>query len=63
MIIDMTGTTLVPGNGGRDCPGNGSCVNIECCCDECDYLQCCTESHDPLACKNCGQEACPRAGI
>ena len=29
-------SNLVPGNEGRNCPGNGTC------CDECDYLICCT---------------------
>ena len=41
MIIDITGTTLIPGNQGKDCPGNGMNPDIECCCDECDfYLEC-----------------------
>ena len=38
--------TLVPGNGGKDCPGNGEHHDkdgnlIECQCDECDYLLLC----------------------
>ena len=33
----------VPGNGGRNCPGNGNTEGVECCCDECDYLICCAE--------------------
>lgn len=31
---------LIPGNGGRDCPGNGY-GKKECACDECDYFLCC----------------------
>ena len=42
MIVDVTGIVLIPGNGGRDCPGNGE--TGECCCDECDYMiKCLTE--------------------
>ena len=41
MIVDVTGTELIPGNFGRDCPGNGEHRNIECCCEECNYyLRC-----------------------
>jgi len=48
MIIDVTGVELTPGNGGRDCKGNGLHYDengglIECCCDECDYAVCCLE--------------------
>jgi hypothetical protein len=41
MIIDVTGTKLIPGNHGKDCPGNGEHEGIECCCDECNYMLCC----------------------
>ena len=41
MILDITGVILLPGNGGKDCPGNGRFG--ECCCDECDYLMACME--------------------
>ena len=41
MIIDVTGEILIPGNGGRDCPANGTDPNVECCCEECDYLLSC----------------------
>lgn len=42
MLTDITGTMLIPGNGGKDCPGNGLHTDgqgntIECCCDECDH--------------------------
>ncbi|MBM6920150.1 hypothetical protein H6A12_03120 [Phocea massiliensis] len=46
MIVDTTGTVLIPGNEGRNCLGNGTHDDeqgnrIECCCDECDYyLEC-----------------------
>ena len=63
MIIDVTGVVLLPGNGGRDCPGNGTGVDIwgspiECCCDECDYLMCCTEE---TQCDCCIDADCPRS--
>ena len=45
-IIDVTGIELTPGNGGKDCKGNGSHFDengnlLECCCDECDYMMLC----------------------
>lgn len=48
MIIDVTGIVLTPGNGGKECLGDGEHLDkegnrIECCCDECDYLQYCLE--------------------
>lgn len=27
MIVNVTGIELIPGNGGRDCPGNGMTKN------------------------------------
>ena len=67
MIIDVTGIELIPGNGGRDCPGNGSHLDdkglpIECCCDECNYYLCCLESHTEEDCKQCHNRGCPRKG-
>ena len=46
MIIDVTGTPLIPGDQGRLCPGNGETTDqdgdpTECCCDECDYMLAC----------------------
>ena len=41
MIIDISGTVLIPGNKGMDCPGNGLNPDVECCCNECDYMLCC----------------------
>ena len=41
MITDVTGTELIPGNYGRDCPGNGEHQGGECCCEECDYMLLC----------------------
>lgn len=61
MIIDVTGTMLIPGNLGKDCPGNGKDTNIECCCDECDYMQCCLETHDSSECFNCQDTDCPHS--
>lgn len=57
MLIDITGTILIPGNGGSDCPGNGSHYDangrlIECCCDECDYMICCIGA----GCEDCKGE-------
>lgn len=37
-LIDHTGTRLTPSLHGKDCLGNGTHQNIECCCDECDYF-------------------------
>jgi len=62
MIVDVTGIVLMPGNGGNDCSGNGSFAEIECCCDECDYMQCCIDAADPEACKTCTDKNCPRVG-
>ena len=65
MIIDVTGVELIPGNHGKDCPGNGKHFDaggkpIECCCDECDYLMCCFFQQDHEQCKICDDASCPR---
>ena len=65
MIIDISGTELIPGNSGFDCPGNGEHIDvngriIECCCDECDYMLCCLDTHNFDQCINCKDEFCPR---
>ena len=65
MIIDVTGIELIPGHGGRDCPGNGERLDargipIECCCDEYDYYLCCLESHTEEDCNQCFDRSCPR---
>ena len=49
-FIDITGIELIPGNGGKDCPGNGEHTDknghlIECCCDECDFAILCEENN------------------
>lgn len=67
MIIDITGTILIPGNDGKDCPGNGVHVDekgepIECCCNECDYLICCCEEYKQIKCMDCTNSDCPRRG-
>ena len=63
MITDVTGTVLIPGNQGRDCPGNGQSFDAECCCDECDYMQCCLPAHSGDACRACGDPNCPHSNI
>lgn len=60
MIIDVTGTILIPGNLMRDCPGNGYHPGNECCCDECDYLLCCIDENWPACCQTCDDPDCPR---
>ena len=60
MIIDVTGTELIPGNLGEDCLGNGKQMEIECCCDECDYLRCCIDPNWHERCKKCKDRDCPR---
>ena len=64
MIIDVTGIELIPGNGGKDCPGNGAHVDekgkpLECCCDECSYMLCCVDENWRERCKTCFDEKCP----
>ena len=61
MIKDITGTELIPGNCGNDCPGNGLMPGVECCCNECDYMMCCLEEHDTLVCLTCNDKDCPRS--
>ena len=66
MIIDITGIELTPGNGGKDCIGNGEHMNIngeniECCCDECDYMICCYYMEGLSECSNCTDENCPHS--
>ena len=63
MIIDVSGTVLIPGNHGKDCPGNGSDLSVECCCDECDYMLCCVDTQYPLHCYTCEDTHCPRLPI
>ena len=65
MILDITGIELIPGNKGKDCPGNGNHMDksgnlIECCCDECDYMICCHGDTAEL-CNKCSDDMCPRA--
>jgi len=63
LIIDVTGVVLIPGNQGKDCPGNGTDPDIECCCDECDYMLCCLDAKNPGQCSTCQDRDCPRAGV
>ena len=65
MIIDITGTELIPGNLGIDCPGNGKHTRkdgsiIECCCDECDFYLCCIDVLSETECENCNCKDCYR---
>ena len=60
MIIDVTGVVLVPGNHGKDCPGNGEDPEVECCCDECDYMMCCFDTGAEEQCSTCRDRKCPR---
>ena len=62
MIIDITGTILIPGNQGKDCPGNGEHPGVDCCCDECDYMLCCLDRHKSSEYKSCTDRDCPRTG-
>ena len=44
----MKRIVLFPGNQGMDCQGNGlnfgeNGEQVECCCDECNYLSCCND--------------------
>ena len=61
MIIDVTGTVLIPGNHGMDCPGNGLTDWRKCCCDECDYQLCCYGGAKYQDCLHCTDLSCPRA--
>lgn len=60
MIVDITGIILIPGNHGKDCPGNGENPELECCCNECDYLLCCVDTDYPKQCEKCKDKYCPR---
>ena len=67
MLYDRTGLILFPGNGGRDCPGNGHTADadgnpIECRCEECDWTLCCEDTHNPKECQRCSELDCPRNG-
>lgn len=62
MIIDVAGVELTPGNGGKDCIGNGEHFDskgnpIEMCCEECDYFTCCISYKTD--CKQCNDLNCP----
>ena len=49
---------LRPGDCGANCITNGEHPEVECACDECDYLMCCLESHSPEECAVCKDPYC-----
>lgn len=53
MMIDIAENKLTPGDFGKGCSGNGEHKDIECCCDECDYLMCCIDENYLQGCKCC----------
>ena len=57
-IIDITGTELTPGNGGKNCLGNGTHPGIEICCDGCDFFLRCYEIGCMNCCLNCTGVGC-----
>lgn len=66
MIMDITGIELTTGDNGEKCKGNGKYIDeegkeIECCCDECDYMQCCFGEITKEICKKCTDKNCPNA--
>lgn len=66
MIVDITGTILIPGNQGENCPGNGEYTDeygnyIECCCEECDYMICCFKMKNQEMCNSCHDYRCPNS--
>ena len=68
MITDITAIELTPGNNGRDCLANGTYFyendeQIECCCDECNYMMCCLDGHSSDDCNNCNDKLCPRKAL
>ncbi len=58
--MELDESMIMPGREGKDCLGNGTHPEIECTCDECDYLMCCLEGHDERECLTCKEENCPR---
>jgi len=60
IFTDTTEIPLMPGNLGKDCLYNGEHDDVECCCDECDYLMCCMDGRYPKNCFSCNDEKCPR---
>ena len=54
MMIDIhTGLELIPGNHGKDCPGNGENG------DECNDMCCCFELRRKHDCTECISVECP----
>jgi len=63
MIIDITGIKLMPGNGGKECPGSWKFAGDNCCCDGCDYMLCCLDTHDSKECVTCMDKYCPHSDV
>lgn len=62
--MNETELQLIPGNYGKDCPGNGERTDqsgffIPCQCDACDYMLCCLESNWQEKCVTCAESKCP----
>ena len=63
LIAGVTGIILMPGNQGKDCPGNSANPAVSCCCDECDSMLYCFDTEYPSQCSTCKDCYRPRAGI
>lgn len=63
MVVDITGTVLIPGEQGKNCPGNGQDPSVECCCNECDYMICCFGNPNMQQCLICNDPECPHSAL
>lgn len=62
MLIHENGTILIPGNSGRECPGNGTFHTLDGTpiprgCGTCAFYACC---HAPAHCHTCTNLDCPQ---
>lgn len=64
ILIDITGTEIIPGNLGKDCFGNGKYFDeygeMIFCCEECDYFMCCFPPAGTQGCAGCTDVYCPK---
>lgn len=63
MYYKEYGFKITPGNGGKECKGNGTYKDddgneIECLCDECDFFMCCIDEDFEKYCENCDESEC-----